>query len=255
MGLPPVEAGAVHLTVALALPAMAETPVGAPGTVSVVLRTVNCTEAEEVRPDLLTAVTVAVCVPLMALVLFHVALHGALVTVATVTPSTDQRTDLVEPGTLPVNVTCVPLTVAPAAGDVIVTAAAPAVDGAARSSAVAVATATATSRMHRKPVGKHEEAIGVPLDVGPELEDEEGRPAGSRAPRLVEDSHTQPGSGQAPEVALRRTTLCRPRQVGETISCAALVVLTAALVAAYYSALTGQSDAFEAPPPVGCSRR
>ena len=34
MGLPPSEAGVVKLTVALALPAFAVTPVGAPGTVA-----------------------------------------------------------------------------------------------------------------------------------------------------------------------------------------------------------------------------
>ena len=54
----PLEAGAVHETVALALPAVAVTPVGAPGTVAGVAE-FEARDAEPV-PTALVAVTVKV---------------------------------------------------------------------------------------------------------------------------------------------------------------------------------------------------
>jgi hypothetical protein len=60
MALPPLLAGAVQLTVALALPAVAITPVGAPGTVAAA--GVTADEAAEAGPApiALLAVTVNV---------------------------------------------------------------------------------------------------------------------------------------------------------------------------------------------------
>ena len=56
IGLPPLEAGAVQLTVASALPAAAVTPVGAPGTVAEGVTAFDAAEAGP-APTLLAAVT------------------------------------------------------------------------------------------------------------------------------------------------------------------------------------------------------
>ena len=56
IGLPPFEAGAVKLTVAWALPAVAETPVGAPGTVA----GVTLFEGDEAGPVPMALVAVTV---------------------------------------------------------------------------------------------------------------------------------------------------------------------------------------------------
>jgi hypothetical protein len=56
MGLPPLLAGATQLTVALALPATAVTPVGAPGVVS----GVTAADAAEAGPVPLALVAVTV---------------------------------------------------------------------------------------------------------------------------------------------------------------------------------------------------